>query len=193
MQLARLDLPGVNLPWALLVAGGVALLGYVVTWVVGGVAPVALDIPELQRFNFSGGLTMTTNFAALLIGLVLYTAVFIGEIVRSGIQAVNKGQREAARALGLNNGQTLRLVIFPQALRIMIPPLTSQYLNLTKNSSLAVAIGFPDLFAVAGTTLNQTGQAVPVILMVMASYLTVSLLTSLVMNWYNRRIQLVER
>jgi len=193
IQLARLDRPGVNLPWALLVAGGVALLGFLVTWAVSGAPPVALDVPELQRFNFSGGLTMTTNFAALLIGLVIYTAVFIGEIVRSGLQAVNKGQREAARALGLNNGQTLRLVIFPQALRIMIPPLTSQYLNLTKNSSLAVAIGFPDLFAVAGTTLNQTGQAVPVILMVMASYLTVSLLTSLLMNWYNRRIQLVER
>lgn len=193
IQLARLDRPGINLPWALLVAVGVILLGFIVSWLVGGVAPVALDIPELQRFNFSGGLTMTTNFAALLFGLVLYTAVYIGEIVRSGIQAVSKGQREAARALGLTNSQTLRLVIFPQALRIMIPPLTSQYLNLTKNSSLAVAIGFPDLFAIAGTTLNQTGQAVPVILMVMASYLTVSLLTSLLMNWYNRRIQLVER
>ena len=160
---------------------------------LSGVWPLTLEVPQLQRFAFRGGITLTTNFAALLFGLVTYTAVYIGEIVRSGIQAVNKGQREAARALGLNPAQTLRLVIFPQALRIMIPPMTSQYLNLTKNSSLAVAIGFPDLFAVAGTTLNQTGQAVPVILMVMASYLSMSLFTSFLMNWYNKRIQLTER
>ncbi len=193
IQFARRDRPGVALPWALLIAAATALLGFVVTRVIAGQWPVTLEIPELQRFGFSGGITMTTNFAALLFGLVIYTATFIGEIVRSGIQAVNKGQREAARALGLTNAQTLRLVIFPQALRIIIPPMTSQYLNLTKNSSLAVAIGFPDLFAVAGTTLNQTGQAVPVILMVMASYLSISLLTSLLMNWYNKRMQLVER
>lgn len=193
VQFARRDRPGVALPWALLIAAGIALLGFVVTRIMAGQWPVTLEIPELQRFGFSGGITLTTNFAALLFGLVIYTATFIGEIVRSGIQAVNKGQREAARALGLTNAQTLRLVIFPQALRIIIPPLTSQYLNLTKNSSLAVAIGFPDLFAVAGTTLNQTGQAVPVILMVMASYLSISLLTSLLMNWYNKRMQLVER
>ncbi|MFQ3663829.1 MAG: ABC transporter permease subunit [Chloroflexaceae bacterium] len=193
IQFARRDRPGVALPWALLIAGAIALLGFVVTRLIAGQWPVTLEIPELQRFGFSGGITMTTNFAALLFGLVIYTATFIGEIVRSGIQAVNKGQREAARALGLTNAQTLRLVIFPQALRIIIPPMTSQYLNLTKNSSLAVAIGFPDLFAVAGTTLNQTGQAVPVILMVMASYLSISLLTSLLMNWYNKRMQLVER
>jgi general L-amino acid transport system permease protein len=193
IQFARRDRPGVALPWALLIAGGIALLGFVVTRLLAGQWPVTLEIPELQRFGFSGGITLTTNFAALLFGLVIYTATFIGEIVRSGIQAVNKGQREAARALGLTGAQTLRLVIFPQALRIIIPPLTSQYLNLTKNSSLAVAIGFPDLFAVAGTTLNQTGQAVPVILMVMASYLSISLLTSLLMNWYNKRMQLVER
>jgi len=193
IQFARRDRPGVALPWALLIAGGIALLGFVVTRLLAGQWPVTLEIPELQRFGFSGGITLTTNFAALLFGLVIYTATFIGEIVRSGIQAVNKGQREAARALGLTGAQTLRLVIFPQALRIIIPPLTSQYLNLTKNSSLAVAIGFPDLFAVAGTTLNQTGQAVPVIMMVMASYLSISLLTSLLMNWYNKRMQLVER
>lgn len=193
VQFARRDRPGVALPWALLIAAGIALLGFVVTRLVAGQWPVTLEIPELQRFGFSGGITLTTNFAALLFGLVIYTATFIGEIVRSGIQAVNKGQREAARALGLSGAQTLRLVIFPQALRIIIPPLTSQYLNLTKNSSLAVAIGFPDLFSVAGTTLNQTGQAVPVILMVMASYLSISLLTSLLMNWYNKRMQLVER
>jgi general L-amino acid transport system permease protein len=193
IQFVRRDRPGVALPWALLIAGGVALLGFVVSRFTLGIWPLVLDIPEIQRFGFSGGVTLTTNFAALLFGLVIYTAVFIGEIVRSGIQSVNKGQREAARALGLTPSQTLRLVIFPQALRIMIPPMTSQYLNLTKNSSLAVAIGFPDLFAVAGTTLNQTGQAVPVIMMVMASYLSISLLTSLLMNWYNKRIQLVER
>ena len=182
IQFVRRDRPGVALPWSLLIAGAIALLGFVVTRLMAGQWPVTLEIPELQRFGFSGGITLTTNFAALLFGLVIYTATFIGEIVRSGIQAVNKGQREAARALGLSNAQTL-----------IIPPLTSQYLNLTKNSSLAVAIGFPDLFAVAGTTLNQTGQAVPVIVMVMASYLSISLLTSLLMNWYNKRMQLVER
>lgn len=193
IQFVRRDRPGIALPWAMLLAGGVALLGFLVSRVTLGSWPVIIDIPELLRFGFSGGITLTANFAVLLFGLVIYTAVFIGEIVRSGIQAVNKGQREAARALGLTPSQTLRLVVFPQALRIMIPPMTSQYLNLTKNSSLAIAIGFPDLFAVAGTTLNQTGQAVPVIMMVMASYLSISLLTSLLMNWYNKRIQLVER
>jgi general L-amino acid transport system permease protein len=193
IQFVRRDRPGIALPWAMLLAGGVALLGFLVSRVALGSWPVIIDIPELLRFGFDGGITLTANFAVLLFGLVIYTAVFIGEIVRSGIQAVNKGQREAARALGLTPSQTLRLVVFPQALRIMIPPMTSQYLNLTKNSSLAIAIGFPDLFAVAGTTLNQTGQAVPVIMMVMASYLSISLLTSLLMNWYNKRIQLVER
>ncbi len=193
IEFARRDRPGVALPWALLIALGVATLGFFVSRQLSGVWPLTLEVPQLQRFAFRGGITLTTNFAALLFGLVTYTAVYIGEIVRSGIQAVNKGQREAARALGLNPAQTLRLVIFPQALRIMIPPMTSQYLNLTKNSSLAVAIGFPDLFAVAGTTLNQTGQAVPVILMVMASYLSMSLFTSFLMNWYNKRIQLTER
>ncbi|NTU86088.1 MAG: ABC transporter permease subunit [Chloroflexales bacterium] len=193
VQFARRDRPGVALPWALLIAAGTALAGFFAIRLLSGEWPVVLNIPELERFNFIGGITITPSFAALLIGLVIYTAAFISEIVRSGLQAVSKGQREAARALGLTNGQSLRLVIFPQALRIMIPPLTSQYLNLTKNSSLAVAIGYPDLFYVASTINNQTGQAVPVILMLMASYLSLSLLTSLVMNWYNKRIQLVER
>jgi general L-amino acid transport system permease protein len=193
VQFARRDRPGVALPYALLIALGVAAIGYLVTFLTGGSWPLILEIPELQRFNFIGGITVTASFAALLIGLVIYTATYIGEIVRSGIQSVSKGQREAARALGLTPGQTLRLVIFPQALRIMIPPMTSQYLNLTKNSSLAVAIAYPDLFYVANTINNQTGQAVPVILMLMASYLTVSLTTSLLMNWYNKKIQLVER
>lgn len=193
IQFARRDRPGVALPQAFLIAVGVAVIGFFTTYFVYGAWPVSLSIPELQRFNFNGGITVTTSFAALLVGLVIYTAVFIGEIVRSGILAVSKGQREAARALGLTPGQTMRLVILPQALRVIIPPLTSQYLNLTKNSSLAVAIAYPDLFYVASTINNQTGQAVPVILMLMASYLSVSLLTSLFMNWYNRRIQLVER
>ncbi|MBP1464401.1 ABC transporter permease subunit [Candidatus Chloroploca sp. M-50] len=193
IQFARRDRPGVAMPQAFLLAGAVVAIGYVFVGLSNGEWPLSLSIPELQRFNFVGGIGLTPGFAALLAGLVIYTSVFIGEIVRSGIQAVNKGQREAARALGLTPGQTLRLVIFPQALRIMIPPMTSQYLNLTKNSSLAVAVGYPDLFSIAGTTLNQTGQTVPVIMMVMAAYLTVSLVTSLFMNWYNKRIQLVER
>ncbi|RMD73641.1 MAG: ABC transporter permease subunit [Chloroflexi bacterium] len=193
IQFARRDRPGVALPYALLIAFAVALIGFLLSYVLYGAWPVSLSIPELQRFNFVGGITVTNSFAALLVGLVIYTAVFIGEIVRSGILAVSKGQREAARALGLTPGQTMRLVILPQALRVIIPPLTSQYLNLTKNSSLAIAVAYPDLFYVANTINNQTGQAVPVILMLMASYLSVSLLTSLFMNWYNRRIQLVER
>lgn len=193
IQFARRDRPGVAGPQALLIAGAVVLLGMLIVRFSGGQWPLALEIPKLNRFNFAGGLTITPSFAALLMGLVVYTATYISEIVRSGIQAVSKGQREAARALGLTNSQALRLVIFPQALRIMIPPLTSQYLNLTKNSSLAVAIAFPDMFYVGNTINNQTGQAVPVILMLMASYLSVSLITSLLMNWYNRRIQLVER
>lgn len=192
-QFVQRDRPGVALPWAALVAGGIVLVGYFVAGLSGGGWPLVLDVPELQRFNFVGGLTVTASFAALLAGLVIYTAAFISEIVRSGIQAVNKGQREAARAVGLTNNQTLRLVIFPQAMRIMIPPTTSQYLNLTKNSSLAIAIAYPDLFYVGNTINNQTGQAVPVILLLMLSYLSVSLLTSLLMNWYNKRIQLVER
>jgi general L-amino acid transport system permease protein len=192
-QFVQRDRPGVALPWAILIAVGLGLIGLLVTRVTSGQWPVALDVPTLQRFNFNGGLTVTASFAALLIGLVVYTAAFISEIVRSGIQSVSKGQREASRALGLTNSQALRLVIFPQALRIMIPPMTSQYLNLTKNSSLAVAIAYPDLFYVANTINNQTGQAVPVVLMLMASYLTVSLVTSFLMNWYNKRIQLVER
>ncbi|MBX0326637.1 ABC transporter permease subunit [Oscillochloris sp. ZM17-4] len=193
VQFARRDRPGVAMPQAFLIAGGVVLLGMMIVRLTGGQWPLFLEIPQLNRFNFVGGSTITPSFAALLIGLVVYTATYISEIVRSGIQAVSKGQREAARALGLTNGQALRLVIFPQALRIMIPPLTSQYLNLTKNSSLAVVIAYPDLFYVGNTINNQTGQAVPVILMLMLSYLSLSLITSLMMNWYNKKIQLVER
>ncbi len=157
-------------------------------------APLSFDAPELGRFNLRGGVVVLPEFIALLAGLTLYTAAFIAEIVRSGILAVPKGQSEAAAALGLHEGQIMRLVIIPQALRVIIPPLTNQYLNLTKNSSLAVAIGYPDLVSVfAGTVLNQTNQAVEVVLLTMAVYLFISLVTSLLMNLFNARMALVER
>ena len=155
--------------------------------------PLTPSFPELTGLNFAGGLRLTPEFAALLFGLVIYTGAFIAEIVRAGIQAVSRGQVEAARSLGLTTGQALRLVVFPQALRIMVPPITSQYLNLAKNSSLAIAIGYPDLFSVAGTVFNQTGAAIEIITIMMLSYLSISLFTSILMNIYNRRIQLVER
>jgi len=155
--------------------------------------PLTPSIPELSGLNFRGGVRLTPEFAALLFGLVVYTGAFIAEIVRAGIQAVARGQVEAARSLGLTNSQALRLIVFPQALRIMIPPVTSQYLNLAKNSSLAIGIGYPDLFSVAGTTFNQTGAAIEIITIMMLSYLSISLFTSLLMNIYNKRIQLVER
>ena len=162
-------------------------------WIVLGEAPIGVDPPVLQRFNFTGGMTLSSGFTALLAGLVLYTAAFIGEVVRGGILAVRRGQVEAARALGLSEGHILRLVVFPQALRVIVPPLTSQYLNLAKNSSLAIAIGYPDLFSVSQTMGNQTGQPVSVIVMVMGTYLAISLVTSLLMNLYNRRVQVLER
>lgn len=156
--------------------------------------PVGFNYPELKGFNFEGGMVVTPELIALLIGLVFYTGAYIAEIVRAGIMGVSKGQKEAANALGLTPGQNLRLVVLPQALRIIIPPLTSNYLNLTKNSSLAVAIGYPDLVSVfTGTVLNQTGQAIEVILITMLVYLTFSLVTSLFMNWFNSRMALVER
>jgi general L-amino acid transport system permease protein len=156
--------------------------------------PMGFEYPELKGFNFQGGMVMQPEFLALLLGLSIYTASFIAEIVRAGIQGVSKGQKEAALAIGLTPGQSLRLVVIPQAMRIIIPPLTSQFLNLTKNSSLAVAIGYPDLVSVwSGTVLNQTGQAVEVILVTMAVFLAISLLTSAFMNWFNKRMALVER
>jgi len=161
-------------------------------WLLAG-APLKMSFPELEGFNFKGGLNMSPEFAALLLGLVLYTAAFVAEIVRAGIQAISKGQTEAAMAIGLKPGQVLSLVILPQALRVIIPPLTSQMLNLTKNSSLAVAIGFPDFVSVASTTINQTGQAIEGISLIMVVYLCFSLLTSLFMNWYNKKMALVER
>jgi len=156
-------------------------------------ATFVLDMPELKGFSYRGGKSLSPEFAALSLGLIIYTSAFIAEVVRSGIQSVGQGQWEAANAIGLPQRRALRLVILPQALRVIIPPLTSQFLNLTKNSSLAVAIGYPDIVAVINTTLNQTGQAIEGILIVMAAYLSVSLSISLFMNWYNRRIALVER
>jgi general L-amino acid transport system permease protein len=163
-----------------------------VTWLAAG-SPHKMSVPELVGFNFQGGMNMSPEFGALLLGLVLYTAAFVAEIVRAGIQAINKGQTEAAMAIGLKRGAILNLVILPQALRVIIPPLTSQMLNLTKNSSLAVAIGFPDFVSVASTTINQTGQAIEGISLIMLVYLGFSLLTSLFMNWYNKKMALVER
>jgi len=161
-------------------------------WLLAG-APHRMSVPELTGFNFQGGMSVSPEFGALLLGLVLYTAAFVAEIVRAGIQAISRGQTEAAMAVGLKRGQILNLVILPQALRVIIPPLTSQMLNLTKNSSLAVAIGFPDFVSVASTAINQTGQAIEGISLIMVVYLCFSLLTSLFMNWYNKKMALVER
>jgi general L-amino acid transport system permease protein len=182
---------GQQFPVLLTSLGLILLLPAVVFLLMG--RPVAFDYPKLQGFNFTGGTVIQPEFVALLVGLTVYTGAFIAEIVRAGILGVPKGQWEAARAVGLSNGQMLRLIVIPQAMRIIIPPLTSNYLNLTKNSSLAVAIAYPDLVNVAGTILNQTGQAVEVILMIMGVYLTLSLLTSAFMNWFNKKMALVER
>ncbi len=181
-------------PFALLWPSVALIVGLPLASFFWAGSPLTFDQPRLQGFNFAGGLRLTPEFVALLISLVTYTAAFIAEIVRAGILAVPRGQTEAAAALGLRRGQILRLIVLPQAMRVITPPLTNQYLNLTKNSTLAVAIGYPDLVAVfAGTTLNQTGQAIEIIAITMAVYLAISLLTSLLMNWYNARIRLVER
>jgi general L-amino acid transport system permease protein len=156
-------------------------------------ASFKLDIPSPKGFNFSGGMTVSPEFVALLMGLVVYNAAFIAEIVRAGLQSVNQGQLEAARALALRPRATLRWIVFPQALRVIIPPLTSQYLNLTKNSALAVAIGYQDIVSIATTAMNQNGQAVELVAIIMGVYLTISLSISLVMNIYNSRMALVER
>jgi general L-amino acid transport system permease protein len=171
----------------------IVLIAPIVAFFVSGAA-LEFDYPVLKGFNFVGGWTVQPEFMALVIGLVMYTATFIAEIVRAGILSVARGQTEAADALGLGRGTTLRLVVIPQALRVIVPPLTSQFLNLTKNSSLAVAVGYPDLVAVfAGTVLVQTGQAIEVIFITMLVYLAISLFTAFLMGLYNRRIALVER
>lgn len=163
-----------------------------IAWVIAG-APFEVNAPAMKGFNFQGGASVTPEFVALLLGLVTYTAAFIAETVRAGILAVPRGQWEAARAVGLSERRILRLIVLPQALRVIVPPTTSQYLNLTKNSSLAVGIAYPDLVSVGNTIINQTGQAVEGIAMIMAVYLTLSLLIAAFMNWYNKRIALKER
>jgi general L-amino acid transport system permease protein len=172
---------------------GLVLIFSVTGWFLSGGSPFQMDIPFLKGFNYQGGLRLTPEFTGMFLSLSLYTAAFIAEVVRGGIQAVNKGQIEAARAIGLKQFQVLSLVVMPQALRIIIPPMISQYLNLTKNSSLALAIGFQEVFAIGKTTINQAGRAVPVFALIMVTYLSLSLLTSFVMNIYNRRIQFVVR
>ena len=171
---------------------GMVIVLPVIAWVVSG-APTALHTPHLLGFNFEGGMLVSPEFAALLLGLVLYTSAFVAEVVRAGIQAISRGQTEAAMSVGLKPARVLTLIILPQALRVIIPPLTSQMLNLTKNSSLAVAIGYPDLVSVANTTINQTGQAIEGVAVIMVVYLFFSLVTSAFMNWYNKRKALVER
>jgi general L-amino acid transport system permease protein len=188
-KLRQLELPGFRAKWALPAFLIVALLG----WFLTPEKPFTLDLPALRGFNFVGGLSLSPEFSALLIGLTVYTGAFIAEVVRSGIQAVVKGQREAARAVGLSEAQTLQLIVLPQAVPIIVPPLTSQYLNLAKNSSLAIAIGFPDVFSVGNTMMLQTGQSIPVFAMIMASYLIMSLTISAGMNGYNRWITRIGR
>ncbi len=162
-------------------------------WLITGQFPAMMTYPQIGKFNYEGGYIVTKEFAAVLIGLVIYTSTYIAEIVRGGIQSVNKGQVEAARSLGLKGSTIMRLVIFPQAFRVIIPPVTSQYLNLAKNSSLAIAAGYPDLYSVVGTTYNQTGRVIEMVTIMMLVYLSMSLLTSLFMNIFNKKMQLVER
>ncbi|MCG8567438.1 MAG: ABC transporter permease subunit [Desulfobacterales bacterium] len=187
----RRDLTGTDFPifkYGCALCAGLPL----VAWLSFG-APTQMDVPQLRGFNFQGGLMLSPEFIALLMGLVIYTSAFVAEAVRAGIQAVGRGQNEAAMSLGLKQGRILSLVILPQALRVIIPPLTSQMLNLTKNSSLAIAIGFPDFVSVANTTINQTGQSIEGVALIMTCYLFFSISTSLFMNWYNKKSKLVER
>lgn len=187
----RQELTGQEFPAGMITIAMAVVLPLLV-WLVAG-APTAMDVPVMRGFNFSGGITVSPEFSALLLGLVLYTAAFVAEIVRAGIQSVGRGQIEAAMAIGLRPAKVLRLVVLPQALRVIIPPLTTQMLNLLKNSSLAIAIGYADFVSVANTTINQTGQAIEGVAMIMLVFLTFSLLTSLFMNWYNKKMALVER
>ena len=170
----------------------ICLIASVLGWLAGG-APTAFEMPTRGEFAIENGGSLTPEFLSVLLGLTAYTAAFVAEVVRSGIQSVARGQTEAAAALGLNPSQAMRLVTLPQALRVIIPPMTNQFLNLTKNSSLAVAIGYPDVVSIANTALNQTGRAVECIAIVMLVYLSTSLSTSLLMNWYNARSAIQER
>lgn len=188
----RQEETGQQFPVFLSAIGLIFGLPLVVFLVTG--SPLSWDYPTLKGFNFQGGVSIIPELLALLLALTIYTGTFIAETVRAGINAVSHGQTEAAMALGFTRGKTMRLIIIPQAMRVIIPPLTSQYLNLAKNSSLATAIGYPDIVAVfMGTTLNQTGQAVEITIMTMAVYLTISLTISMFMNWFNKRMALVER
>jgi general L-amino acid transport system permease protein len=187
----RQEATGVRFPILPIGAGLILGLPLFAGLVVG--APFEVEFPELKGFNFSGGMTLSPEFAALLIGLTIYTSSYVAEIVRGGIQAVGKGQWEAASALGFKRGSVLRLIVLPQSLRIIIPPMTSIYLSYVKNSSLAIAIGYPDLVSVSNTAMNQTGQAVETIAIFMTIYLVISLLISAFMNWYNKHIALQER
>jgi len=189
LRASRRRKEGVAVPWRRYALLAVIALPAITFFAAG--MPVAIDLPELKGFNFVGGLRVNPEFLALLFALSTYTAAFIAEIVRAGFLAVPRGQWEAANSLGLSRRRTLRLIVAPQSMRLIVPPLTSQYLNLTKNSSLAAAIGYPDFFYVfAGTTLNQTGQAIEIIAVTMAVYLLISLITSFFMNWYNRAVAL---
>lgn len=179
----RTDRPVPRVPWAAMAFLAVAAAGFALSG-----TPVAADVPEVGRFGYDGGLQLSPEYTALLLGLVIYTAAFIAEIVRGSIQAVSKGQKEAAEALGLTPRQQLRLVVLPQALRIAIPPLNSQYLNLTKNSSLALAIGYPEIVSVSNTIINQAARATQMLLLVMATYLVMSLTISAIMNALNRAV-----
>jgi general L-amino acid transport system permease protein len=171
---------------------GIVLAVGVLGWLLGG-APTALNMPIQGEFAIENGGALTPEYLSVLLGLTIYTAAFVSEVVRGGIQSVALGQSEAAAALGLSRGHTMRLVMLPQALRVIIPPVTNQYLNLTKNSSLAVAIGYPDVVSIANTAINQTGRAVECIAIIMLVYLSTSLFTSITMNWYNTRSAIKER
>ena len=189
---ARLEKTGKPFP-AFLTSLALFILLPLITYFIMG-KPVDFDYPALKGFNFVGGKTFTPEFLALLFALTIYTATFIAEAIRSGIEAVNKGQKEAAQALGLSKMQSLKLVVLPQAIRIAIPPIISQYLNLIKNSSLAAAIGYPELVTVfAGTSLNVTGQALEIIAITMGTYLIISILVSLLLNWFNNKMKIKER
>jgi general L-amino acid transport system permease protein len=190
---ARLRLEKTGQPGhALLPSIGAIILLPMAGWLLGG-APTEMDVPEFSSFNIAGGGSVTPEYMTMVIGLTLYTSAFLAEIVRGGIVSVARGQSEASAALGLSRAQMFRLVLLPQALRVIVPPTTSQYLNITKNSSLAVAIGYPDLVSISNTSLNQTGRAVECIAIIMAVYLTISLLTAGFMNWYNKRVAIKER
>ena len=194
VHLARRHRERTGQRWPIAVVVTALIVGLPLLLLAATGIPITFDAPHMGRFNISGGIEILPEFIALLFGLAIYTAAFIAEAVRAGILAVAKGQTEAALALGLRPSLALRLIVIPQAMRVIIPPLTNQYLNLTKNSSLAVAIGYPDFVQIfTGTVLNQTGQAVEIVLLTMAVYLAISLVTSLAMNVYNARIALTER